>query len=541
MNKFKSLKIRHIVYSLLAVYALLIALQSSYMIFTSQETKHTVNYYQSNLNPMVHDAYKLKNAVIQVQQWLTDISATRGLDGLDDGFKEAQKNAEIARALLLELAELDPEYAKEYQTMQQIFDRYYEAGKKMAQAYVDEGPSGGNVMMASFDKAAADMGDSIDSLISRMDASNEEHLEHVVHNSSQIAFFNIISGIILGAVLLMFFLLFRFRILNPVNTVTALIKNIAEGEGDLTRRLPEVRKDELGELAAGFNTFAAKLQNMMQKIADASQPLDQASTELTQITKATSEGMQKQQSQTTQAATAVTEMASTVQEVAKSASSAAEAVQQADNSAQQALNIVNLNADAIKSLTAEVNESASVIQQLAEKTQNIGTVLDVIKGIAEQTNLLALNAAIEAARAGEQGRGFAVVADEVRNLASRTQDSTREIESMIATLQNQADGAVKAMSESQLKTEESMERSHEVAESLSSIAEAIRQITDMNMQIASASEEQSSVAEEINRNIIAINEVADKTAIDSLSVDTNSQQLAKLASQIRAIVSEYQY
>ncbi len=541
MGLLKKLTIRQLVYILLGFYTVVICIQSTYFIVTSQTTKNTINHYQQILNPMVHDAYKLKNAIIQVQQWLTDISATRGLNGLNDGFDQAKQNAEIVRQLLTEMSQLEPEQAEAYTEMRRLFENYYQTGKQMAAAYVAEGPAGGNPMMGKFDQAAEALGNSIDNLVSRINMQNAQELKTVTDGSAQLEKLAIISSVILMIGLVMFFLLFNFRIIRQINAVKARIQDIAEGDGDLTHRLPIDGKDELAELSTGFNVFTEKLQNMMRDLSDAVTPLDQATTELSKTTHTTSEGMQTQQSQTAQAATAITEMTSTVQEVAQSAASAAETVKSADDSAQQALNIISRNAQSIQDLSTEVNESAAVIQQLEEKTQNIGTVLDVIKGIAEQTNLLALNAAIEAARAGEQGRGFAVVADEVRSLASRTQESTQEIENMIAALQSQANGAVKAMNESQQKSQSSMQLSTEAADSLSHIADAIRQITDMNMQIATASEEQSSVAEEINRNIIAINDVADKVAKDAQTVDTNTQQVAQLTHKIRRIVSGYKF
>ena len=541
LNNTQSIKIKHIVRGMLLIATLVVIVQSAFLISTSQHTKETIAQYQKTLNPMVHDAYKLKNAIIQVQQWLTDISATRGRDGLNDGFDQAQTNAELVTTLLKDMIKLDSLHKSEYIKMQQVFDQYYAAGKTMAQAYITDGPSGGNKIMGNFDSAAEAMGNSIDSLISRIDKQNEEELNSVVQSSRNITFFATASSIILVVGLLVLFNLIRFRILKPICLISEAINDIAHGDGDLTQRLTVNSKDELGELAIGFNLFTEKLQKMMRKISEASEPLDKSSHELTNITKISNEGIQKQQNQTTQAATAVTEMASTVQEVARSAANAAEAVQKADGSAKQARDIVNVNAGSINDLTNEINESAQIVQNLAEESLNISSVLNVIKEIAEQTNLLALNAAIEAARAGEQGRGFAVVADEVRNLASRTQVSTQEIELMTEKLQKHAKSAVKAMTSSQEKSAASTKRSDDVAESLSEIADEISRITEMNLQIASASEEQSVVAEEINKNIVEISQVTSETVKNSETVVNTSQQLAILSGDIHDIINEYKY
>ena len=354
-SQIQSLKIRSIVRGMLAIAAILVVIQSVFLISSSQHTESTITHYQQVLNPMVHDAYKLKNAIIQVQQWLTDISATRGQDGLNDGFEEAQKNADLVAALLKEMITLDMEHKNDYVSMQQVFTKYYDAGKVMAQAYVDDGPSRGNKMMAQFDEAAENMGKSIDSLIVRIDKQNEEELHAVVSSSHSVSVFIVFSSAVLTVGLIVLFLLFRVRILKPICLISEAINDIAKGEGDLTKRLHCNTKDELGELAMGFNLFTEKLQILMQKIADASVPLDQSSSELTESTKKSSEGMQRQQNQTTQAATAVTEMASTVQEVAQSAANAAEAVQKAEGSAQEALGIVTENASSINAITEEIN------------------------------------------------------------------------------------------------------------------------------------------------------------------------------------------
>jgi methyl-accepting chemotaxis protein len=233
------------------------------------------------------------------------------------------------------------------------------------------------------------------------------------------------------------------------------------------------------------------------------------------------------------------EMSATVQEVARNAVEAAEAAKEADNTFHQGKQVIDRVIEAIGELANEVEKAANVIQQLEAESMNIGSVLDVIKSIAEQTNLLALNAAIEAARAGEQGRGFAVVADEVRTLAGRTQQSTQEIEEMISKLQSGANNAVKVMETGKDMTKVGVDQAAAAGEALLTINTAVERITGMNTQIASAAEEQSSVAEEINRSIVSINEVAEQSAAGAQQTAQASNDLARLADQLKALVGRF--
>jgi methyl-accepting chemotaxis protein len=247
----------------------------------------------------------------------------------------------------------------------------------------------------------------------------------------------------------------------------------------------------------------------------------------------------QQQSETSQVVTAMNEMTATVQEVARHATEAAAAASNADHASVDGKKVVLSTMNAIEALSSEVHSAANVISQLEKDSENIGTVLDVIKGIAEQTNLLALNAAIEAARAGEQGRGFAVVADEVRTLASRTQQSTQEIQTMIENLQVGAQSAVKVMDESRAKAEDSVSQAAKAGGSLEEITHSVSQINDMNTQIATAAEEQSAVAEEINRNIVNISEIVDRTADGANQTSIASEELASLAAQLQQLVNQF--
>ncbi|MDH4871843.1 methyl-accepting chemotaxis protein, partial [Pseudomonas sp. BN515] len=296
---------------------------------------------------------------------------------------------------------------------------------------------------------------------------------------------------------------------RPIQGVASMLKDIASGEGDLTRRLDYARQDELGELAGWFNRFLDKLQpiiaDVKRSVQDARGTADQSAAVASQ----TSAGMQQQYREVDQVATASHEMSATAQDVARSAAQAAEAARGADHATQEGLGVIGKTTSAIEQLASEMSAAMEEVQALANSSEQIGSVLEVIRAIAEQTNLLALNAAIEAARAGEAGRGFAVVADEVRNLAKRTQDSVEEIRQVIEGLQHGTREVVGSMHSSHRQAQGSVEQVEQAVAALQRIGEAVTVITDMNLQIASAAEEQSAVAEEINRNVAAIRDVTE--------------------------------
>lgn len=326
---------------------------------------------------------------------------------------------------------------------------------------------------------------------------------------------------------------------GPLCQAVEAMNEIAQGGGDLTRRLDDEGDNEISRLSKAFNSFAEKVRAMVSQVYGSTTQLASAAEEMSVIMVETHRDTQQQQSETSQVVTAMNEMTATVQEVARNATEAASAASSADIASAEGKQVVISTMSAIESLSSEINEAANVISQLEKDSENIGTVLDVIKGIAEQTNLLALNAAIEAARAGEQGRGFAVVADEVRTLASRTQQSTQEIQEMIEKLQVGAQSAVKVMDDSRSKAEDSVTQAAKAASSLETITNSVSLIKDMNTQIATAAEQQSAVAEEINRNILNISEIVDRTADGASQTSTASHELADLAIQLQQLVNQF--
>ncbi|MBI5462077.1 MAG: methyl-accepting chemotaxis protein [Gammaproteobacteria bacterium] len=487
--------------------------------------------------PLLNGAQELRLHIVQIQQFLQDISATRGQDGLNDGFAKAEKHYLAAKQNLKDLTALDEANGNAYADLGARLETYYAVGKRMAKAYVDLGPAGGNAMMDKFDAAADAMTGQVGALLTRV-SDNSSAMLAQTSASARVAGRAIVILALVGGGVMLGGLWLLIVALRPLHALTHTTLRIAEN--DLTGRVPQTgSKDEIGQLATAIDALQGKLTRRIQEIANVSHQVNAAVETMNAVVEHTSMGVRKQHSETEQVATAMNEMTATVHEVARNTAAAANAASQADQEVGNGSQVVKQTITSIGKLADEVRKGADAIGRLETDSNNIGAVLDVIKGIAEQTNLLALNAAIEAARAGEQGRGFAVVADEVRTLAQRTQASTREIQQMIEKLQQGAREAVQVMNDGRSQAEASVTQAGQAGRSLDSIHAAVSTIRDMSTQIASAVEEQGAVAEEINRNIVNISQVVEQTAEGAAQTSSAGEELSHLAEQLQTVVARF--
>ena len=486
-------------------------------------------------------ALQLSASTLVDMQKVRDTLASAVTTGDQDTLTMAQELAEEAKSGLNQIASISPEFRSEISRISSGFDNYFDVAYDVSQSMVK-----GTADFSRLGELSAQMNQSYDGAIAAMSQfrdAQQAAFEEAFKNTDSANTSLISTGVILAVVVTV--LLFGTAvpivrgIKQSIDDVVRSLKDIAQENGDLTVRIETKSEDEIGELVYWFNQFMDKLQGVVRDVVEASLPLSNLAQNLRGVTEETQRTIDVQQKSATNAKRAVDTMSGSVDGVAHSAAQAASDANKATTAASEGRQIVQQTVTSIQQLAENVRETADVIARLESDSNKVGSVLDVIKGIAEQTNLLALNAAIEAARAGEQGRGFAVVADEVRTLASRTQQSTEEIQSTIEQLQNAAHSAVEVMSRGTEQATSSVETANKAGSSLETITSTIGRINQMNEQIAHNTEDQRTVAVDIVRHVDEIHERTEQTASRSGELGSMCNELADLAQHLESIAKQF--
>jgi len=486
-------------------------------------------------------ALQLSASTLVDMQKVRDTLSSAVTTGDQDTLSAASELAAEAKTGLEEINAISPEFRPAISKISSGFDDYFEVAYGVSQSMVD-----GTADFSRLGQLSSQMNGSYDAVIASMSNFRDEQQAAFVASFERTNAANtslISTGVVMTIVVTL--LLFATAvpivrgIKQSIDDVVRSLKDIAQENGDLTVRIATKSEDEIGELVYWFNQFMDKLQGVVKDVVEASLPLSNLAQNLRGLTEETQRTIDIQQQSAQNAKLAVDTMSGSVDGVAHSAAQAAGDANEATSAAGEGRQIVQQTVSSIQQLAENVRETADVIGRLESDSNKVGSVLDVIKGIAEQTNLLALNAAIEAARAGEQGRGFAVVADEVRTLASRTQQSTEEIQSTIEQLQSAAHSAVEVMSRGTEQATNSVETANKAGVSLETITSTIGRINQMNEQIAHNTEDQRSVAVDIVKHVEEIHQRTEQTSSRSGELGVMCNELADLAQHLESIAKQF--
>ncbi len=446
-------------------------------------------------------------------------------DLVDDALVIAKKTREVFK----EITSLDTKNSSDVSKLENKFKVYFSQSKKLTLGIIDETITGDNLK-----ELAAELSISRKSYETSLHKFRDVHYKvfnEILKTADISSKNNLLWGLIIGTVVIVLLIssaiLISSSINHGINKIIDAFKKMSKG--DLTAHITHAANDEIGVLSEYYNNSVDKIRNLINEVIEGVIQLSSLSDVLQSAMNKTTTSVNQQHMETDQMATAIMEMTAAISEVASSANQTSSATQLVEVETKKGVQVVNDSATSIKALALDVEMAVTSIESLKEDSENIGAVLEVIKAIAEQTNLLALNAAIEAARAGEQGRGFAVVADEVRSLANRTQESTKEIQATIEKLQLAANNSADVMLKGRSQAKESVKHSVSAGDTLNNISKEVNSITEMSAHIAMASREQTTVAEEINKNIVSIKDLADETANHAQETAGNAREMSELS------------
>lgn len=502
----------------------------------------------SQTQSLLNNAYKVEFRLLTASEFaivrldkIKETLANAATMGEAELVDNAKETADEMNEKLMSVSSLDAESGRFIRGWLDDFDEYLAAASGLSNQMIDG--------TADFDKiadSAANINKQYETIQEKMKTFQAARLnsfntafEMVVDNAESTGRTGIIIGVVTIVLLFAVAVPIALTAKRSLADLIASMKDIAQENGDLTVRIKTQSQDEIGELVHWFNNFIEKLQGVIKNVVETASPVADTANSIQGLSNQTIESFEKQSNAVVQSRQSVEEMSQSVADITRNAADAADAANNANQEAEQGREVVQQTVDGIKDLEQTVSSAAETINQLQEDTNRVNVVLDVIKGIAEQTNLLALNAAIEAARAGEQGRGFAVVADEVRNLASRTQESTEEINQMLEQLQSAAGKAVEMMDSSQSRVEASVESANQAGDRLSVITSTVNTISDMNGAIAVATEQQNTVAGLMVEQVEDIQHCADEASTASLEIASVSNQLNDLAAELADVTSKF--